>query len=100
MNNGGLNENQFKAVTSNSKYVLCIAGAGTGKTTVLTNHVAYLNYNRISCNNILCLTFTRLAGNEMKQRIIKLIGKKEGKNYSVIHFIHFAARSLKSMDIR
>ena len=95
MNNGGLNENQFKAVTSNSKYVLCIAGAGTGKTTVLTNHVAYLNYNRISCNNILCLTFTRLAGNEMKQRIIKLIGKKEGKKLFCNTFHSFCCKVLK-----
>lgn len=95
MNNGGLNENQFKAVTSNSKYVLCIAGAGTGKTTVLTNHVAYLNYNRISCNNILCLTFTRLAGNEMKQRIIKLIGEKEGKKLFCNTFHSFCCKVLK-----
>jgi DNA helicase-2/ATP-dependent DNA helicase PcrA len=63
----GLNEAQQRAVTSTARTILCLAGAGSGKTTVLTRRVANLNQNeRIGISNMLCLTFTRLAGKEMK----------------------------------
>lgn len=92
---GFFNENQLKAITSSSKYILCLAGAGSGKTTVLTSRIAYLTKNRVSCNNILALTFTRLAGNEMKERIIKLIGEKEGKKLFCNTFHSFCVKVLK-----
>ncbi|QAT40864.1 UvrD-helicase domain-containing protein [Clostridium sp. JN-9] len=72
--NSQLNESQRKAVESESKVILCLAGAGTGKTSTLTNRIAHLYNNRIGCSSMLALTFTRLAGKEMKERVIKLIG--------------------------
>src|SRR5690606_10228282 len=75
----GLNANQQQAVTSTSKTILCLAGAGSGKTAVLTRRIAHLFDNRVGTSNMLALTFTRLAGAEMKERVIKLIGEQEGK---------------------
>jgi DNA helicase-2/ATP-dependent DNA helicase PcrA len=70
-----LNTAQAEAVTSLEPKILCLAGAGTGKTRALTHRIAYLHTEqRVSCNNMLALTFTRLAGKEMKDRIKSLIG--------------------------
>ena len=75
----GLNERQIQAVTSTAPIILALAGAGSGKTTVLTKRVANLNLNHgIDTENMLCLTFTRLAGKEMKERVLKLIGQDIG----------------------
>ena len=65
-----LNEKQYKAVTSTSKYIRVIAGAGSGKTRVLTNRICYLIESGISPRNILAITFTNKASNEMKGRVI------------------------------
>ncbi len=73
----GLNDAQRDAVISQHPRILVLAGAGSGKTRTAISRVAYLNENRVSCRNMLCLTFTRLAGMEMKQRAITLLGKKE-----------------------
>ncbi|GHU37150.1 DNA helicase [Clostridia bacterium] len=70
-----LNPAQNEAVFSESNRILCLAGAGTGKTQVLTRRVARLyELNYIDPANMLCLTFTRAAGAEMKERVIGLIG--------------------------
>lgn len=77
MNNSlldGLNEAQRVAVTSSASVILCLAGAGTGKTKTLTQRIARLFQDGVSPENMLALTFTRLAGMEMKERLIKLIG--------------------------
>ncbi|NME95323.1 UvrD-helicase domain-containing protein [Clostridium cochlearium] len=74
-----LNEAQKKAVESESKVILCLAGAGTGKTSTLTSRIAHLHENRVGCSSMLALTFTRLAGKEMKERTIKLIGPEAEK---------------------
>lgn len=64
-----LNEEQSKAVYSSSKYVLCIAGAGTGKTTTALAKLWYLTEElRYNPASILCLTFTRVAADEMASR--------------------------------
>lgn len=64
-----LNINQEKAVNSNNSKILCLAGAGTGKTKTLVSRVDRLLSSGIIPENILCLTFTKLAGMEMKSRL-------------------------------
>lgn len=72
-----LNENQKKAVEFMDGPCLVIACAGTGKTTVLVNRVANLIDKGVNEENILLLTFTNKAANEMKARACKMLGKDE-----------------------
>ncbi|MFA6295749.1 MAG: ATP-dependent helicase [Patescibacteria group bacterium] len=68
-----LDPGQLQASTSKSKHILCLAGAGSGKTRVLTSRVFNLvKNNKINPENILAITFTRNAAKEMKERLIKM----------------------------
>ncbi|MDD2434448.1 MAG: 3'-5' exonuclease [Bacilli bacterium] len=70
----GLNPNQKAAVTSQAKYLRVIAGAGSGKTKVLTHRIAYLiNDLGIPSERILAITFTNKAADEMRHRVESLL---------------------------
>ena len=74
-----LNEAQRQAVEFNKKPHIIVAGAGSGKTRVLTYKIAYLIKEGLEPSSILALTFTNKAANEMKSRIKELIGRKANK---------------------
>lgn len=69
--NVNFNEGQLKAITSEAKRIMCLAGAGAGKTRTLIERIYSLHVEeKVPYDKILCVTFTRAAGLEMKQRIM------------------------------
>ncbi len=90
-----LNKEQYAAVTAPDGASMVIAGAGSGKTRVLTYRIAYLLNKGIDPFNVLALTFTNKAAREMKERIIKLIGDGDARNVWMGTFHSVFARILR-----
>jgi len=91
-----LNKPQREAVLHQNGPMIIIAGAGSGKTRVLTYRIAHLMKLGIDAFNILSLTFTNKAAKEMKARIAKVVGESEAKNLWMGTFHSVFARILRS----
>ena len=91
-----LNSVQRKAVECTDGAVMIIAGAGSGKTRVLTYRIAHLIKKGVDPFNILSLTFTNKAAREMKERIAKVVGGSESKNIWMGTFHSVFSRILRS----
>lgn len=91
-----LNEAQREPVLQKDGPMIIIAGAGSGKTRVLTIRIAYLMHQGIDAFNILSLTFTNKAAREMKNRISDIVGASEAKNLWMGTFHSVFARILRS----
>ncbi|MEO6330744.1 MAG: UvrD-helicase domain-containing protein, partial [Ginsengibacter sp.] len=91
----GLNEPQKEAVLHRDGPMLIVAGAGSGKTKVLTTRIAHLLANGVDAFNILALTFTNKAAAEMKERVEKILGNNEARNLYIGTFHSVFARILR-----
>ena len=91
-----LNEAQIAAVKVINGPIMVIAGAGSGKTKVLTHRIAHLIQNDIDPFNILALTFTNKAAQEMKQRISEMVGYDQSRNIWMGTFHSVFARILRT----
>ena len=96
----GLNEPQKEAVTHVNGPLMIIAGAGSGKTKVLTTRIAHLLANGVDAFNILALTFTNKAAAEMKERIERILGNSEARNLYIGTFHSVFARILRAEAYR
>ncbi|HTE07950.1 MAG TPA: UvrD-helicase domain-containing protein, partial [Flavitalea sp.] len=93
----GLNERQLEAVLHKDGPLMIVAGAGSGKTKVLTTRIAHLMaYHGVDAFNILALTFTNKAAREMKERVEKVLGNTEARNLYIGTFHSVFARILRS----
>ncbi|MBN8783461.1 MAG: UvrD-helicase domain-containing protein [Terrimonas ferruginea] len=96
----GLNERQREAVLHKDGPIMIVAGAGSGKTKVLTTRIAHLMASGVDAFNILALTFTNKAAKEMKERIEKILGNSEARNLYIGTFHSVFARILRSEATR
>ncbi len=89
-----LNKNQKEAVISEEKYLRIVAGAGSGKTRVLTSRIIHLIKEGVRPYNILAITFTNKAANEMRERVLNTLENLDSKPY-IFTFHSFCARFLR-----
>lgn len=90
-----LNESQLAAVRHIEGPTMVIAGAGSGKTRVLTYRIAFMMEQRVDPFNILALTFTNKAAKEMTERIGKIVGPSEARNITMGTFHSVFSRILR-----
>jgi len=92
----GLNDRQREAVLHKDGPIMIVAGAGSGKTKVLTTRIIHLMAaHRVDAFNILALTFTNKAAKEMKERVEKILGNGEARNLYIGTFHSVFARILR-----
>lgn len=92
----GLNDRQREAVLHKDGPIMIVAGAGSGKTKVLTTRVIHLmSAHKVDAFNILALTFTNKAAKEMKERVEKILGNGEARNLYIGTFHSVFARILR-----
>src|SRR5215472_5898600 len=89
-----LNDAQRRAIEHGEGPLLVIAGAGTGKTRVITERIRHLLQSNLSGENILGLTFTNKAAGEMKARVVRATGER-GKSVTLATFHAFSESLLK-----
>ena len=92
----GLNDRQKEAVLHINGPIMIIAGAGSGKTKVLTTRIVHLLANGVDSFNILALTFTNKAAKEMKERVEHILGNNEARNLYIGTFHSVFARILRA----
>ncbi|MBV4356422.1 ATP-dependent helicase [Pinibacter aurantiacus] len=93
----GLNERQREAVLHCNGPIMIVAGAGSGKTKVLTTRIAHLMaHHKVDSFNILALTFTNKAAKEMKERVEKILHNTEARNLYIGTFHSVFARVLRA----
>jgi DNA helicase-2/ATP-dependent DNA helicase PcrA len=92
----GLNERQCEAVLTTEGPLMIVAGAGSGKTKVLTTRIAHLMNRGVDAFNILALTFTNKAAAEMKERIGHILGTREARNLYIGTFHSVFARIMRA----
>src|SRR5579872_58109 len=90
-----LNDRQREAVLHRDGPIMIVAGAGSGKTKVLTTRIAHLLSQGVSAFNILALTFTNKAAREMKERVEKILGDTSARNLYIGTFHSVFARILR-----
>src|ERR1700754_950165 len=90
-----LNERQREAVLHVNGPIMIVAGAGSGKTKVLTTRIAHLMAQGVDAFNILALTFTNKAAKEMKERVERILGNQEARNLYIGTFHSVFARILR-----